>query len=267
MGRKENDMKRYFTIWYKCMIVYAQIAFASRLGVILFTLGKLLRFVFFLVFIFLILGRTNTLAGYSLWEIIFFYATFNVVDIVPQMILRSVYSFRRLVVSGDFDLFFLQPISPLFRALFGSSDILDLPMLIIAIGFILYSALHLPVITVLGVFLYLLLLLNAIVIALSFHIFVVAIGIVSTEVDSTIMLYRDLTQMGRVPVSVYQQGVSFVLTFVVPIGIMMTFPVEALLGTLSLQFILLSCVFGVCFLLLSLLSWKKAIRHYSSASS
>lgn len=260
-------MQRYFSIWYKSMIASAQIAFASRVGVILFTAGKLLRFSFFLIFIFIILGRTNTLAGYSLWEVIFFYATFNLIDVVPQMVLRSVYGFRRLIVSGDFDLFFLQPISPLFRALFSNTDILDLPMLILSIGFIMYSGFHLSSLAVFGIFLYLFLIFNAMIIALSFHIFVVSIGIVSTEVDSTIMLYRDLTQMGRVPITVYTSGVSFLLTFVAPIGIMISFPVEALLGTLSPQFITISFTFGVGFLLLSLFAWKNAIRHYSSASS
>lgn len=260
-------MKKYFTIWFKSMIANAQIAFASRLGVVLFTIGKLLRFAFFLVFLLLIGNRTQQIGGYSLWEIIFFFATFNFIDLVPQMIFRSVYNFRNLIVSGDFDLFFIQPISSLFRALFGSSDILDFPMLIITIGFILYSGTHLPYFSITGVLLYLLLLLNALLIAAAFHISVLSVGVVSTEVDNTIMLYRDLTQMGRVPVSIYSAGVSFVLTFVVPIGIMMTFPVQALIGTLSPQFILYSFVFGVGFLALSLFSWNKAIRHYSSASS
>lgn len=249
------------------MIVYAQISFASRFGVILFTVGKLLRFFFFLIFLFLILGRTNTLAGYSVWEVVFFFATFNLIDTLPQMILRSVYRFKSLVVSGDFDLFLIQPISPLFRAIFGSSDILDLPMLLLSIGFILYSGFHLPNVSVLGVFFYVALVFNAMLIALAFHILVVALGVATTEVDSTIMLYRDLTQMGRVPIAVYQQGISFLLTFVVPIGIMMTFPVEALIGALSYQFIIYSFVFGATFLLLSLLSWRIAIKHYSSASS
>lgn len=249
------------------MIVHAQIAFASRLGVILFTIGKFLRFGFFLIFLLLIGSRTQEIGGYTLWEIIFFYATFNLIDTIPQMILRSVYGFRRLVVSGDFDLFFIQPISPLFRALFGSSDILDLPMLLLIIGFILYAGWHLPLFSITGVFFYLLLLLNAMLIATAFHIFVLSIGIVSTEVDNTIMLYRDLTQMGRVPISIYSAGVSFILTFVVPIGIMITFPVQALIGTLSPQFILISFAFGIGFLSLSLLSWRMALRHYSSASS
>lgn len=260
-------MKRYFTVWFKSMIVFAQISFASRLGVVLFTLGKILRFAFFLIFLFLIIGKTQTLAGYSLWEVIFFFATFNLIDILPQMILRSVYMFRHQVISGNFDFYLGQPISPLFRALFGASDILDLPILILTIGFLIYSALHLSVLTVVGVLLYVVLVFNALVIALSFHILVVSLGAATTEVDNTIMLYRDLTQMGRVPIAIYQEGVSFVLTFVVPIGIMMSFPVEALLGLLSLQFIVFSFCFGSFFFLLSILSWRKAIKYYSSASS
>ncbi len=260
-------MKKYIIIWYKSMIAQAQIAFASRLGVILFSIGKVLRFGFFLIFLLLIGSRTHEIGGYTIWEMIFFFATFNLIDTVPQMMLRSVYSFRRLVVSGDFDIFFLQPVPALFRALLGGSDILDLPILILIIGFIIYSGLHLPSFPVLGIFLYILLVLNAFLIAIAFHILVLSIGIVSTEVDNTIMLYRDLTQMGRVPVTIYQQGVSFLLTFVVPIGIMMTFPVQALLGALGLQLILYSFVVGIGFLIFSLFIWRIAIKHYTSASS
>lgn len=260
-------MKRYFTLWLHSMLAEAQTSFASRVGVILFTLAKFLRFFFFIIFILLIFARTHTLNGYSLWEIIFFYATFNLIDVLPQMLLRSTYSFRNRVVSGNFDFYMVQPISSLFRALFGGSDILDLPMLFLSIGFIIYSGSNIPILSFGTAILYLALVFNALLIAMSFHIFVLSVGVVTTEVDNTIMLYRDLTQMGRVPISVYQQGVSFLITFVVPIGIMMTFPVQALLGTLSLQFVLYSFVVGVGFFLLSLLAWRHGVRRYSSASS
>jgi ABC-2 type transport system permease protein len=260
-------MKRYFKVWLHSMLADAQSSFASRVGVVLFTMAKILRFGFFIIFIILIFGRTRSVGGYNLWEIIFFYATFNLVDIVPQMLFRSTYRFRGLVVSGDFDLFFLQPISSLFRAILGGSDILDIPMLFIAIGFIIYSGLHIPIFSVGTVLLYIFLVLNALLIAAAFHIFVLSVGVVSTEVDNTIMLYRDLTQMGRVPITIYTEGVSFLLTFVIPVGIMMTFPVQALLGTLSVQFILVSLLVGIVFFLLSLFTWKQGIRHYSSASS
>lgn len=260
-------MNRYFTIWFQSMMREAQTAFASRMGVILFLIGKLMRFFFFLFFLVLVIGKTHSVGGYTLWEIVFFFATFNLIDTVPQMLLRSVYRFRSQVVNGNFDFYLVQPISPLFRAIFGGSDLLDFPVTIGIIAFIIYSGFHLPHLTVLSTIIYLVLVFNAFLIALAFHIFVVALGAATTEVDSTIMLYRDLTQMGRVPITIYQQGVSFLLTFVVPVGIMMTFPVQALLGSLSGQLILYSFVFGVGFLLLSLLAWRTALQHYSSASS
>lgn len=260
-------MKKYFKIWYTSMLHQAQTAFASRLGVVIFLVGKLLRFYFFLLFLFLIVRQTKSIAGYSLWEVIFFYATFNLIDSFPQMILRSVYGFRNYVVSGFFDFYLVQPVSPLFRALFGGSDVLDIPMLFISIGYILYSSFMLPHFSIMGVVFYILLVLNAFLIALSFHILVLSIGVVTTEVDNTVMLYRDLTQMGRLPIDIYKQAVSFILTFVVPVGVMITFPVKALLGTLSYQFIVYSFVFSAVFLLLSLLLWNRSLKNYSSASS
>ena len=207
-------MNRYLNIWYKCTAGQAQADFSSRFGAVFLLIGKILRFLFFLIFLILIAGRTKNVAGYSLWEVIFIYATFNLVDPIPQMLLRSVYRFRSYVVSGFFDFYMAQPVSPLFRSLFGGSDVLDLPMLLISIGFIFYSGMHLPNFSIGGVLLYILLVLNALIIALSFHILVLSMGVATTEVDNTIMLYRDLTQMGRVPITVYQQSVSFLLTFV-----------------------------------------------------
>lgn len=245
----------------------SQIAFISRFGAVIFIIGKLLRFVFFLLFLVLLENKTKAIAGYSLWQIIFFFVTFNFVDTLSQFFLREVYRFRSYVVSGDFDYILTKPISPLFRSLFGGSDILDLSILLASALFILISLPHLGSFNSLNTVLYLVLLLNAFIIAVSFHIFVLAVGILTTEVDNTIMLYRDLTQMGRVPVDIYLQPIRGILTFVVPVGIMMTFPAKVLLGLLSPLTVFISIILASLFLLLSLRCWHFALKHYSSASS
>src|SRR5438874_1581239 len=127
-----RNIGRYITIWWRLTLGTSQIAFQSRFGALLFFLGKLLRYVFFLLFL----------------------------------------------------------------------------------------------------------------IALGFHIFVLATGILSTAVDNTVMLYRDLTQMGRLPIEVYQEPLRGFITFIIPVGIMMTYPGQALLGLLSLQGIIIALVFG-----------------------
>jgi ABC-2 type transport system permease protein len=245
----------------------SQIAFLSRFGAILFIIGKILRFGFFLLFLIILQTRTKGIEGYNLWQIIFFFATFNLIDTLPQLLFREAYRFRSYVVSGEFDFFLTKPISPLFRSILGGSDILDLSMLFISTAFIIYASTNIAGITLFGALAYIALIINAFIIAMSLHIIVIAIGVLTTEVDNTIMLYRDLTQMGRVPVDIYREPLNWIITFVIPVGIMMTFPAKALMGLLSFQFILISVLISGTLLVVSLSFWKFALKNYSSVST
>lgn len=260
-------MRRYFKIWWALTLKSTQIAFSSRFGALLFISGKILRFFLILSLIILIASKTQVIAGYTLWQMILFYATFNLVDTLTQFLLREVYRFRFYVVSGDFDYFLVKPFSPLLKSLFGGCDVLDLPMIVLSVILLITSITHLGSVTLIGIVSYLILVLSGLTIALAFHIIVLAMGILTTEVDNTIMLYRDLTQMGRFPVDIYRAPVSWVITFILPVGIMMTYPAKALMGVLSSYGIIISITVSSTFLILSLKFWQFSIKRYTSASS
>lgn len=260
-------IKRYFLLWWGFTRITTQVAFQSRFGAIVFLIGKFLRFFFFLFFLFLVVSKTRTIAGYSLWQVIFFFATFNLIDAIPQFLWREVYRFRSYVIRGSFDYILTKPVSPLFRCLFGGSDMLDLFILFVSLVFVVYSATQVHVVTTSGIIVYILLVINALFISLAFHIFVLSIGILTTEIDNAIMLYRDLTQMGRVPIDIYKEPVRGFLTFIIPIGIMITFPAKAFMGLLSMSTLLISFSVGAILFVLSLFFWQYALKQYASASS
>lgn len=218
-------------------------------------------------FLYILLSQTKSLQDYTFWQVIFFYATFSMIDGIPQFLLREVYRFRRHVISGYFDYVLVQPQKTLFKSLFAGSDVLDIPLLLFSFGLLFYAAFQVGPVDFAGVVLYILLFINALIIALAFHIFVLGLGILTTEVDNSIMLFRDITRMGQMPITIYQYPISFLLTFVVPVGIMMTYPVQALLGLLSPFLIILSFVFGLGFLFASYSLWKYALHQYQSVSS
>lgn len=259
--------KKYFKSWWLMTSKATQIAFLSRFGAAIFIIAKILRFVFFLIFLTLLGQRTNLLANYTIWQMIFFFSVFNLVDSIPQFFLREVYRFRNYVVSGEFDYFLTRPISPLFRSLFGGSDILDIPIILISTGLIIVSANHIGEITFYSLLIFSILLTNAIIIAVALHIFILGLGILTTEIENSIMIYRDLTQMGRVPVDIYKEPLRAVITFVLPVGIMMTFPAKALMGLLSLQTAVISVAISFVGFYLSYKFWNFALSRYSSASS
>jgi len=262
-----KTLKRYFKIWWLLTINSFMVSLTSRFGAVLFLFGKIIRFFFFLAMLLMTVGRTKYFVGYTLSQTVFFFLTFNLVDVTAQLFLREVYRFRPLIISGDFDLVISKPINPLFRVLFGGADFLDLMTLIPLISALIYSAFGLGGLTAVNILLFLLLYFNAFLIAVAFHILVLSLGILTTEVDHTIMIYRDLTQMAKVPVDIYQEPIRSFLTFIIPVAIMMTFPAKALMGILSIKGIIYSFLISAFLLVLSLKIWKYALSRYSSASS
>jgi ABC-2 type transport system permease protein len=259
--------KRYIKIWWVLTLATSQISFQSRFGAILFMVGKIVRYVFFLFFLIILVTKTKTIAGYTFWEILFFYATFNFLDIIPQFFFRNVMRFRQQIVNGFFDNILTKPLPALFHPLFGGSDILDLVIVVASIALIIFAGAHIENVQPVHIAVYLLLLANGLLIATSFYIFVLGLGVLFTAVDNTMMLFRDIMQMGRLPVEVYQEPLRGFITFIIPVGIMVTFPGKALMGLLSLQWVVVAIIIGVILFIASLKFWHYALAKYSSASS
>jgi len=256
-----------FRVWYLYSINSFQRTLTNRFITLIFIVSKFIRIAMFLFFLDLLLQGVSSLAGYTREQIIFFYLSFNLIDTGSQFLFRNVYSFRPLIVSGDLDLILLKPINPLIRVLLGGMDIMDGIMLLIILAVVVYfgvTSLSVPAFFWLG---YFLLIVNSIFISAAFHIFVLGFGVVTTSVDHLILIYRDLTSLMRIPVDVYIEPLRSLLTFVIPLGVMYTFPPKFLIGLLSWQFIVLSFVLSVVFVFISLVFWRRCLRSYQSASS
>jgi ABC-2 type transport system permease protein len=259
-------LKYYIKIW-GMMAKNALLNWSVNRNVFLvFLLGKVIRYVVNFGFLYFLVRGTNGFLGYGQNQILFFTATYVLIDTVAQFFFRNVYSFRPMIISGDFDLILVKPLNALFRVLLGGPDPIDLvtipPILfvVIWIGSLLHPSL-------LNVIYYILLVLNGLLIAGAFHIFILSLGIITLEVDHTIEVYRDLTSMGIIPINIYKQPLQLILTFIIPIGVMITFPAKALEGFMGPLGIFLSLVFGVILILISLRFWKFALTKYTSASS
>ena len=262
-------MKKYFKIWLK----WNQFTLITALGPyklsgLLFLLGKIIRFFFFLLVLLIFVGKTKVLADYTLHQVILFFLVFNLVDITTQFLFRGVYWFRRRLISGSFDYALLKPINPLFDVLCCYPDFLDLITLVFLVIFMtIFIVSNNLMASSFSVVLFFLLLFNAFILSLSLHIMVVSFGMIVLEVDHAIWIYRDVINMGRIPVDIYSPLLRSLLTFVTPVGVMISFPAKALMGFLSWQGIIFSFIISGFFLFGSWHFWQYALTKYSSASS
>lgn len=256
-----------FRIW----LMYTRNSFLQVLMqrniVLIFMTGKILRVVLFLVFLNFLFQGTTGLAGYSKEQIIFFYLSFNLVDTLAQLFFREVYRFRPLIISGNFDFILAKPLNPLIRVLLGGGDVMDLMMLILITAATVWFGVSKITADPVNWLSYIFLVLNGLIIAASIHIFVLAVGVITISVDHLIGTFRDFSSMLRIPVDLYVEPIRALLTFAIPLGIMITFPAKSLMGLLEPKFFVISVGLGAVLFFLSLKFWHYSLKKYQSASS
>lgn len=257
-------MRKYLFVWLKSASLSAQSNLQQKGGALMFITGKFIRFGFFLLLLILIGERVSRVSGYTLNQMITFFLFFNFFDIFGQAFFRGLYWFRQQVISGEFDFRLAKPMSPLFQALTRHTDVLDVPLFVIIVVALVRQAVGMPLQT-LGVFI--VLTAAGMIIVTAIHVFIAGLGVITTEVDHTMMIYRDLSSMARVPTDIYAPSIRAFLTFIIPIGIAYTIPAKAFLGILSSGLIIYSIFASVIFFAASLVFWRYALTQYSSASS
>jgi len=240
---------------------------ANKAAVFIFVFGKSLRILLFTYFLSLIFKNSGYLGDFSRDQIIFFYLSFNLLDTFAQLFFREVYRFRSIIINGNFDYILTKPVNPLIRVLVGGADVFDLIIGIILIVITVWFGITRLHPSLLSGVSYLLLLGNGFLIAAAFHILVLSLGILIFSIDHLVMIYRDLTSLMRIPVDLYTEPLRSLLIFVIPLGVMFTFPAKALMGLLLPEALLLSLFSGLLVLAISLRIWHASLRFYQSASS
>jgi len=263
-----RQVLKYARIWARLALMSYGVQAASPLSSFGYLAGKLLRVAFFLVFLVAIFRHTRALAGYSLEEAALFFLTFNLVDILAQLFFRGIYGIRGMVREGDFDYFLIQPVNVLYRVSFNTVDFLDVLTVIPVLGVTAYVIEKIP-----GglaghhLLAYALLTLNGLLIAFAIHIAVAALAVLTQEMENTIWIYRDLMTLGRFPAAIYDAPMRGILTFVIPIAVMISFPAQAYLGKLRPIWMWHACFVSAASVALSLWFWEFATRRYTSSSS
>lgn len=261
-------MNKYFKIWKQLANLSISSYLSNRLDSSTFFIGKVIRLILFLLMIEAIFSHTKLMAGYGKYEIILFMLTYYFIDVFGQAVFRGIYTFKNEIKTGNFDFLISKPVNKLFFTASRMIDILDSIFLIPIIYLIVLTVINLQTeINFFNIFFYIMLIISGMLITLGLHIISASITVISEESENFIWLYRETISLGRFPPEILPSFLQLLLTYILPIIIIVSFPVKALLGSLSWQFILFALLYSILFFALSLIIWNKALKHYSSASS
>lgn len=261
-------IRKYFRVWKQLTSLAVGSYWSNRIDSAAYFAGKIVRFFFFLLLIVSLFAFTDDLAGYTKYEAILFFLTFNLLDVMSQALFRGIYAFRSDIQRGNFDFVLSKPVNPLFYSLGRLTDILDIIFLAPIIALLVYVMGKLPVLPgPAQVLHYLVLVLAGMVVILGIHIISAAVTIWKLESENFIWLYREAMTIGRFPPEVYSPTVRSLFTFAVPVILAVAFPVKAALRALDWKWSLFALFYAAGFFVCSLIAWKAALKAYSSASS
>jgi ABC-2 type transport system permease protein len=87
------------------------------------------------------------------------------------------------------------------------------------------------------------------------------------RVDNLRFLLWAISDAGRWPIDVFSGAARFLLTAVVPVALITSFPAQALRGTWTGQTLGVAAAVSLAFAVGSRLAWRRSLANYTSASS
>lgn len=260
-------MRRYLTLGWVQLKAALLLSLQYRLDFVIETLMALFWCGTALVPLLVLFSMRDSVAGFSAYQALavtgFFMALKGVMVGAIQPSLVNVVEHVR---KGTLDFLLLKPVDAQFML---STSKIELPRVADVLGGVALSAYCIvrsgarP--TLLQIAAALLILLCAVAILYGLWIMVVSLSFRVVKIDNLSHLILSVFDAARFPVGVFRGALAIVFTFVIPLGLMTTYPTLALLGRLTWVDTLVPVAVAAVFLSVSRLIWLRSIRLYTGA--
>jgi ABC-2 type transport system permease protein len=217
----------------------------------------------------IIFSNTTSLGGWGPGEVIALLGMFRLVNtLMAALIWPNTERFNTAVRDGSLDYTLLMPVNSLFlisfsRIVFWRVWDIVLAAVLLITGLTMTGTTTTPVNFVVFLFL----VASGMAILYSLWIVMMAFTFWFTKFDNNVTILQALLDTGRYPATVYPLWLRLIVTFVVPIAVATTVPVQALRGELTGWQILLFFGIGLASVWVASRVWKAGIQRYSGASS
>ena len=249
--------------------VNVQMALAYRADTIVNILLNLMWLGWELLSLNIIFSNTTSLGGWGLGQLIALLGVFRLVNtMMIALIWPNTEKFNQSIRDGSMDYTILQPANSMFLVTFSRMTIWRIWDLVLAIVLIIVGInMSGDTTASLNILTFILLTVSGAIVIYSLWIVLISLTFWFTKFDNNVTILQALLDSGRYPVTVYPIWLRIIVTFVIPIAVATTIPLQALRGDLDLPRILLFLAIGIASFLVASRVWKSGLKRYSGASS
>ncbi|MEA4906842.1 MAG: ABC-2 family transporter protein [Anaerolineaceae bacterium] len=259
----------FFKVALAFIKINLQQSLAYRSETLLSLVMNLLWLGWELVSLQIIFANTSNLSGWGMGELIALLGVWRMANVLmTTLIWPNTEYFNASVRDGSFDYSLLQPVNS--QLLVSISRItvwrtwealLGIVLIVVGIGMSDRAT------TLTSLVSFLTLIASGIAVLYSLWIVLIAFTFWFVKFDNNVTILQALMDTGRYPATIYPPWLRLIVTFIIPIAVATTVPLQALRGELSGGQVLLFLGVGAACLLISARVWKAGVRRYSGASS
>jgi ABC-2 type transport system permease protein len=249
--------------------INVQMSLAYRVDTVVNVLLNLMWLGWELLSLNIIFNNTETLGGWGLGELIALLGVFRLVHtMMMALVWPNTEKFNASIRDGSMDYTILQPVNSMFLVTFSRITVwriwdLALAVILIVVGIDMSG----DIITLLTILTFLLLTVSGAIVIYSLWIVLIALTFWFTKFDNNVTILQALLDAGRYPVTVYPVWLRVIVTFIIPIAVATTIPLQALRGDLNPGQVVLFFAIGIFSFGIASVVWKAGLKRYSGASS
>jgi ABC-2 type transport system permease protein len=217
----------------------------------------------------IIFSNTDTIGGWDFGELIALLGVFRLVHtLMIALIWPNTEKFNQSIRDGSMDYTLLQPINSMFLVTFSRITVWRAWDLVLA-AILIIAGMNLSddTTTTLSILTFILLTISGAIIIYSLWIVLIALTFWFTKFDNNVTILQALLDTGRYPVTVYPVWLQILVTFVIPIAVATTVPLQGLRGDLTMDRVFMFVAIGAASFLIASQVWKRGLKQYSGASS
>lgn len=217
----------------------------------------------------IIFSNTETIGGWGFGELIALLGVFRLVNtLMIALIWPNTERLNQSIRDGSMDYMLLQPINSMFLVTFSRITVwrvwdLVLATVLIIVGINMAG----DIVTPPQLLTFLLLTVSGAVIIYSIWIVLISLTFWFTKFDNNVTILHALLDAGRYPATVYPVWLRVIVTFIIPVAVATTVPLQALRGDLTMSRVLIFFIVGIVSFLVASQVWKRGLKQYSGASS
>jgi ABC-2 type transport system permease protein len=222
-----------------------------------------------LIFIFIVFRFTPTLGDWNEAEVVFVYGYY----MIPFGILGTFFNLwnfgDRYIAKGEMDRVLTRPAHSLTQIMLENIDPPSLIGAFVGLGIMgtAWATLDLPVHWYDPIILAVMVI-GSVLIYAGIYVSLAAISFYSDAPTGIVPLMFNIQNYGRYPVEIYNKGIRFLLTWLLPFAFVGVYPASFFLGRhRDLLMSLLTPVVGLVVITIGLLIWNNGVRRYRGAGS